>query len=117
MNATDQALDPGHVTDAGSADRAPTGHGLFVIPTGRGDGFRASIHGHLLELADPADHRRAPSPDDLFVASIASELAWSARRLLRACGLPDDVSVSARWWTTEGRPGLADVDVSVTVSR
>ena len=44
---------------------------------------RASIRGHLaracrtLRLA----HRLAPTPDDLFIASIASDLAWSARRL------------------------------------
>jgi hypothetical protein len=43
---------------------AATSHALFIIPTRWGGGFTASIHGHLLELADPADHRLAPSPDD-----------------------------------------------------
>src|SRR5687768_924755 len=81
---------------------AATSHALFIIPTRWGGGFTASIHGHLLELADPADHRLAPSPDDLLIASVASDLAWSARRFLRAQGLPDGVSVSARWRTTEG---------------
>jgi putative redox protein len=104
-------------TDNCESDAAPTGHGLFIIPTRRGDGFTASIHGHMLELADPTDHRLAPSPDDLFVASIASELAWSARRFLRAYGLPDNVSVSAKWRTTEGLPGLADITLTVTVPR
>lgn len=47
-------------------------HRLFVIPTGRGGGFEASIHGHLLELADPADHRFAPNPHNLLVAAVAS---------------------------------------------
>jgi uncharacterized OsmC-like protein len=97
-------------------DAAPTSHALFIIPTRRGDGFQASIHGHMLELADPTDHRLAPSPDDLLIASIASDLAWSARRFLRAHGLPDDVSVTAKWQTTDGLPGLADVTVTVTVS-
>jgi uncharacterized OsmC-like protein len=95
---------------------APTGHALFIIPTRWRDGFKASIHGHMLELADPTDHRLAPSPDDLLIASIASDLAWSARRFLRAHGLPDDVSVSARWQTTEGPPSLADITLTVTVS-
>jgi uncharacterized OsmC-like protein len=103
-------------TDNGESDAAPTSHALFIIPTRWGNGFQASIHGHVLELADPTDHRLAPSPDDLLIAAIASDLAWSARRLLRANRLPEDVNVSARWQTTEGLPGLADITVTVTVS-
>jgi uncharacterized OsmC-like protein len=90
---------------------------LFVVPRGRGDGFRASIRGHLLELADPnSGHMLAPTPDDLLIASIASDLAWCARRLLRAQGLPDDVSVSAEWRTLENSRKVGDVSVTVTVS-
>lgn len=89
---------------------------LFVIP-GRGGGLRASIRGHLLELAEPSPvHRLAPTPDDLFIASIASDLAWSARHFLHAHGLPDDVSVSAEWRRVENPPSLADVSMTVTVS-
>jgi uncharacterized OsmC-like protein len=112
----DRPLRSIETTENCESDAAPTSHALFVIPTRRGDGFQASIHGHMLELADPTDHRLAPSPDDLLIAAIASDLAWSARRFLRADGLPDDVSVSARWQTTEGLPGLADITVTVTVS-
>ena len=90
---------------------------LFVIPRGRGDGFQASIRGHVLDLADPASGQAlAPTPDDLFIVSIASELAWSARSLLRAHGMPDDVSVSATWRRNEHVPGLADIKMTVTVS-
>jgi len=93
------------------------GNALFVIPRGRGDGFQASIRGHILELADPSSaHALAPTPDDLFVASIASELAWSARRLLRASGLPDDVSVYAQWRTPEDLPSPADINLTLTVA-
>jgi hypothetical protein len=88
---------------------------LFVIP-GRGGGLRASIRGHLLELAEPSPaHRLAPTPDDLFITSIASELAWSTRHFLRAHGLPDDVSVSAEWRRLENPPRLADVGLTITV--
>ena len=91
---------------------------LFVIPRRQGDGFRASIRGHILDLADPASgHALAPTPDDLFIVSIASELAWSARSLLRARGMPDDVSVSATWRKHEHLPGFADIKMTVTVSR
>ena len=99
------------------SDAAPSSHALFIIPTRWGDSFTASIRGHMLELADPADHRLAPSPDDFLIASIASDLAWSARSFLRASGLPDDVSVSATWRTIEGLPTLADITLTVTVSR
>lgn len=89
---------------------------LFVIPT-RGGGLRASIRGHLLELAEPSPvHRLAPTPDDLFVASIASDLAWTARHFLSAHGLPADVSVSAEWWRREDPPSVTDVSMTVTVS-
>jgi hypothetical protein len=103
-------------TENREGDAAPSSHALFIIPTRRGDGFQASIHGHMLELADPTDHRLAPSPDDLLIAAVAADLAWSARRFLRALGLPEDVSVSARWQTTDGLPSLADITMTVTVS-
>jgi uncharacterized OsmC-like protein len=106
-------------TDDSDSHAGPTSRqALFVIPRKREDGFRASIRGHVLDLADPGSgHALAPTPDDLFIVSIASELAWSARRFLRARGLPDDVSVSATWWTHEDPPSLADISLTVTASR
>jgi hypothetical protein len=89
--------------------------GLFVIPNGRGDGFHGSIRGHLLELADPNGLPLAPTPDDLLVASIASDLAWFVRGFLRARELDDYVSVSAGWPTLETPPETADLDFTVTV--
>jgi len=112
----DRPLRSVQTTDNHESDVARASHALFIIPTRWGDGVTASIHGHMLELADPTDHRLAPSPADLLIASIASDLAWSARRFLRAHALPDDVSVSARWQTTEGPPSLADITLTVTVS-
>lgn len=108
---------PDYAPDVREPDAAPTGHALFIVPNRHGDGFNASIHGHMLELADPTDHRLAPSPDDLLVASLASDLAWSVRAFLRAYRLPEDVSVSAKWRTTEGLPSPADIDLTVTASR
>lgn len=90
---------------------------LFVTRHARGDGFHANIRGHVLELADPSSgHELAPTPDDLQVASIASELAWSAQRFLRTCGLPDQVSVSAEWRAHDDPPGQADISLTVTIS-
>ena len=98
-------------------DPASNSRAVFVIPNTRGIGFAASIHGHMLELADPADDRLAPNPNDLLIAAIASDLAWSARAVLRGYGLPDYVSVSAGWRTHEGPPSPDDVAVTVTISR
>lgn len=103
---------------AGDMDVAASSHKLFVIPHQRRDGFWASIRGHALDLADPSSGRGlAPTPDDLFVASLASELAWSARSLLRAAGRPDDVSVTATWRTPADPARSGSVDLTVTVSR
>ncbi len=106
-------------TTPATRDVVPTSRDdLFVIPRGQGDGFQASIRGHILDLADPGSgHALAPTPDDLFIVSIASELAWSARSLLRAHGLPESVSVFATWRKDEHLPGLADIKMTVTVSR
>jgi uncharacterized OsmC-like protein len=112
----DQSLRSEQINASCESEARPTSHALFIIPTRWGDGFNASIHGHMLELADPTDPRLAPSPDDLLIASIASDLAWSARTFLRARGLPDGVSVSARWQTTENEPRLADITLTVTMS-
>lgn len=92
-----------------------------VVPSGRGqglEGFRASIRGHLLELADPdSAHGLAPTPEDLLIASIASDFAWFARQFLRARGVADYLSVSATWRAQDDPPGLGGVDVTVAVSK
>jgi uncharacterized OsmC-like protein len=96
---------------------AASSDALFVIPSGRGGGLRASIRGHLLELADPSSgHGLAPTPDDLFIASIASDLAWSARHFLLQHGLPDDVSVSAHSRRLDNARSVTDISMTVTVS-
>lgn len=100
---------------AHASDPVASRDALFVTP-GRGGGFRATIRGHLLELAEPSpDHRLAPTPDDLWIASIASDLAWSARQFLRSRGLGDDVAVSAEWRRLDNPPSVADISVTVTV--
>ena len=117
----DQPLRSVPNTDNGDSHAVPTSsQALFVIPCGRGGGFQASIRGHILDLADPSSgHALAPTPIDLFIVSIASDLAWTARSILRTHGLPDDVSVSATWRRQEehwDRTSLTDINLTVTVS-
>jgi uncharacterized OsmC-like protein len=114
------ALEAERVNDqpVGQSNGAAPGvrEALFVVPNRQGDGFRASIRGHLLDLAEPSPgHGLAPTPDDLLIASIASDLAWSARYFLRAHGAPEDVSVSAAWRTLKTPSRLADIRITVSV--
>ena len=102
---------------AASHAELPSSRSLFVLPHERREGFWANIRGHVLELADPdMSYGPAPNPDDLLILSIASELAWTARRILRGLGLPDVVNVSAGWRTTVGPPSVSDINLTVTVS-
>src|SRR5207237_9361315 len=80
--------DSNQASDKVDAQAVPTpSNAHFVSPHERRDGFWASIRGHVLDLADPGSGQAlAPTPDDLFIVSIASELAWTARTILRAHG-------------------------------
>ena len=102
---------------APSAAPADVGRTLFVVPSQRRGGFHASIRGRILELASPdPGHALAPTPQELLIASIASDAAWAAQTFLRARGLPDSVSVSGTWHTLDDPPRLAQVDVTVLVA-
>ena len=105
-------------SDRDAQDTAPaSGHALFVVPNKHGDGFRATVRGHVFELADPeATHGLVPTPDDLLTAAVAADVAWFTRRFLRAHGHEDYVTVCARIGTPESAPGPDRVDVTVEVS-
>lgn len=95
----------------------PSSQSLYVVPPKPGADFRASIRGHILELADPnSQYVLAPTPDDLLVASLAAELAWSTRAFLRAHGLPEEVSVAANWRMYDELPGPNEIALTVTMS-
>jgi hypothetical protein len=90
----------------------------FVVPNKRGDGFRASVRGHMFELVDPdSTHGLVPTPLDLLTAAVAADIAWYARRLLRDHDLDDYVSVAARVRLSETPAEPGGVDVTVEVSR
>ena len=90
---------------------------LVVLPRPQGEGLQAWIRGRSVDLADPArGHAFTPTPDDLLVSAIASNLAWSARSFLARRALGDDVTVSARWSTQGSSLGDVDVYVQVTVA-
>ena len=104
------------VLEVGSTSQgvAPEDHTLFILPARRGDGLLASIRGRVIVLADPADDPFAPTADELLILSIASELAWSARRFLSAQGQASDVSLTVTWQTVAEPPRLANVSLTLT---
>jgi hypothetical protein len=111
---------PGEATSLASLNQLPSAgaRALFVVPARKGATFQASIRGRMLDLADPGSAEwLAPTPDDLFVASIASDFAWLARRFLMSRGLDDYVSVSADWRTHDGQLNLGELEITVTVSK
>ncbi len=69
----------------------------------------------MLELPDP-EGGLGPTPEELFVVSVASDLAWSARAFLRDRELAGDVSVSASWRTPEQAAGPVAISLTVAVS-
>lgn len=89
---------------------------LFIVPRGEGNGFRASVRGHVLDLIDPSSYALAPTADDLLVVSFAATLAWAARGFLRERNLPDYVSVSAERRVSEDPSSPWEISLTVTVS-
>jgi len=99
-----------------AAEPSSSSHTLSIVPRGEGNGFRANVRGHVLDLIDPSSYALAPTTDDLFTVSIAATLAWAARGFLRAHGLPDYVSVSAERRESPDSSGPWDISLVVTVS-
>jgi hypothetical protein len=73
VNVRDRSLP----ADADHETTTASGYVHFVVPNKRGDGFRASVRGHMFELVDPESSLGlVPTPLDLLTAAIAADLAW-----------------------------------------
>jgi uncharacterized OsmC-like protein len=74
-------------------------HELRVTHDG-GARFRIAVRGHELFVDPPFSANgtdSAPTPTELFVASVAACAAYYGRAYLARRGLPDAVDVTARW--------------------
>jgi hypothetical protein len=75
MNAATLVSEASHHQQVEEGAHSARGLPLFVIPCSRGGGFRASIRGHLLDLADPTTslrHQTTSAPRQLRPTSPGS---------------------------------------------
>lgn len=81
-----------------------------------GTRFRIRVRGHEVVVDQPVDaggDDTAPTPTELFVASIASCTAFYGRTYLSRRGLPDRVDVVARWEVAAKPDRVARVSLRV----
>jgi putative redox protein len=82
------------------------GHRTLKVTHERGTRFEIGVRGHRLFVDQPAGgggEDSAPTPTELFVASVAGCAAFYGRTYLQRRGLPDRVDVEASW-TIATRP-------------
>jgi uncharacterized OsmC-like protein len=82
-----------------------------------GDLFEISIRDHLIHVDQPSEGGgtdAAPTPVELFVASLASCVAFYARRFLDRHNLPSEgLSVDATFTMAERPARVGQVEVSI----
>jgi uncharacterized OsmC-like protein len=82
-----------------------------------GDLFEIGIRDHLVHVDQPVDaggSDAAPTPVELFVASLASCVAFYVRRYLARHGLPSDgLSIAADFTIAERPARVGQVHVSI----
>lgn len=83
-----------------------------------GDRFAIEIRGHTITVDQPvgdAGQDTAPTPTELFVAGLASCVAFYARRYLARHDLPTDGLTVSADYTLGGRPArVSDIGIRIT---
>lgn len=110
----------GQALEADQRETADTGH--VSVEHAAGDLYRIGVRGHELwadQPADPGVGDVAPSPTELFVASLASCVAFYAGRYLTRHGLDRaGLRVDAEFTMADDRPvRVRSVMLRVTVPR
>lgn len=98
---------------------SPHGDGGYKLEVqhDEGDRFLVSVGEHQVAVDQPeADGgtNTAPTPTALFIASLASCVAFYGRRFLKRHQLPEDITVRAGWvmGSTPARVTSISIDVS-----
>jgi putative redox protein len=90
----------------------------LVVRHLEGDRFRIEIRGHALEVDQPIEDGgddKAPTPTELFAASLASCVGFYAERFLRRHDLPvDGLTVECSFEMASDRPArVVSIDLRV----
>lgn len=93
--------------------------GTVRVEHEEGDRFRIGVRQHVLQVDQPEGDGGtdvAPTPTELFVASLASCVAFYARRYLSRHHLPTDGLAVTATFTMADRPArVAEINVEVAV--
>jgi putative redox protein len=83
-----------------------------------GDRFAIDVRGHTITVDQPADsggEDTAPTPTELFIAGLASCIAFYARRFLARHGIPTDGFAVTTSYVMAGRPArVSEISVQIT---
>ena len=92
---------------------------MISVTPGPGDRFSIAIRDHVVEVDQPAEDGgddTAPTPLELFLASLASCVAHYARRYLRRHDLPTEgLAVTCRWEMAKNPARVGSVDIDLTI--
>ena len=82
------------------------------------DRFDIVVRGHRITVDQPEEiggQDTAPTPTELFIASLTACVGFCGRRFLARHRLPDHIEVDCRWWMDKApsRVGAAEISVSV----
>ena len=84
-----------------------------------GDRFAVSVGNHVVHVdqrVEDGSEDSAPTPVELFAASLATCVAHYARRYLRRHDLPTDgVAVAAHWHLVKGPSRVGSIELSLTI--
>ena len=119
-------IDPTRTRAHGNGAKAPVvsitprthegaGNQMLVTHVG-GDRFSIHVRGHTVKVDQPLEAGgldSAPTPTELYVGSLASCVAFFARRFLKRHDIPQLLEVSAQWTNAErpARVGTIRIDV------
>lgn len=115
MSRTTVANDSRHATDSVLRSPAPA----VSVQHRSGDRFDIEMRGHTITVDQPQDAGGTdigPTPTELFVASLASCVAFYARRYFARHEVdPGELSVHATYEMTTKPPRVGEIEISVHV--
>jgi len=92
---------------------------VISVTPGSGDRFSIAIRDHVVQVDQPVEDGgddSAPTPLELFLASLASCVAHYARRYLRRHDLPTEgLQVTARWHMAKNPARVGSIDIDLTI--